>query len=1122
MVSFQVYDVRLNDRYEKGLDEGDRDKILQEEFMSHVTPKSLDKKPGCVAYIFGRTEDGKSVCSRVEGITPRLYYFMDAKDTVSRITSEISKVVGRFLPKGGHLWSKECLFAHDYGYEPDPESPSGRQVHRYCEVSFPSLRSWRAACKSSKTEEFKRLQKDIQEKQLLVSKAAATLEAHPEDEGRYKKFHGTLKKELDILLKRQTLQKEQWEEWLRDNGGGVDEDVEVGRIAQEWFVQPVTRFMHESGITPSRWYEVPAKFPSTHKVSTCDLEFVNEPDDFKRLDNDMDAPYKKLFYDIETTGLDPETKKVIQVSLVFSSQNAAKKKFIVCLHKMAPFKDGTIRVECDDERGILRAVRKIIVNEDPDFVVSYNGVNFDNHFLNVRAQQGSVEEVEDFYYMSRLMCYKCRCVDLQLASSGMGDNLLRYFDMPGRGNFDWYVILKRTMTSEPSYKLNHFAKKYCGKQKDELASPLTWKTTTVANVGEKGIKLDIVGLGELLQQRTVNCEAVLQQAEWEGFPGHEEDVLETHYVEHGGQFWRPLNYGYKAIEPLQHGSDVDRRRLGAYCVNDSDLLDDLDEALTLTTGILQFAGVFGINPEWVYFRGQQIRFVAQLLDRVRTQESVPLLLNKPPEGFHGEGMDGFEGATVNVPDKGFYNKHPVGTLDWKSLYPSIMMAHNLCHSTWIQHIDAYVEKFGWDGVVKHVIDETMTTYFIHKTKHKGILPSILEDLLAKRSAAKKMVKFHSNEAKKYEPTTPEHKRHKLLSNVFDGRQLALKVACNSVYGACGASVESGGKYPCMAISATVTSEGRQAMVIKKDILPKLFPGCKIVYGDTDSVMIIFEGVEDVEACAELCHKAADEVTKHFEDLDLKPMELEFEKIYFPYLLENKKRYVGLKWEPGSNGKMECKGVDAKGVETEKRDTLPFTKDIMHEVVDSLMYRRDEKEAWNRFDRKMEELINDKVPMDKLILKKNLSGKAEKKSDTIAHAAVNRKRREREAGSEAAVNEQVEYVIVNGHKKSKTTDMAEDPVYAREQGLKLNRLWYFEHAIKEPIGKIFECFPNMDYEYKCKLYSQRLDAARLGMTGNNALSAMLKKRVDGDSSSSTLKAVSHVPRPVAPPPKRKKK
>jgi DNA polymerase delta subunit 1 len=44
------------------------------------------------------------------------------------------------------------------------------------------------------------------------------------------------------------------------------------------------------------------------------------------------------------------------------------------------------------------------------------------------------------------------------------------------------------------------------------------------------------------------------------------------------------------------------------------------------------------------------------------------------------GEDQYEGATVIDPNKGYYKK-PIATLDFSSLYPSIMMAHNLCYTT---------------------------------------------------------------------------------------------------------------------------------------------------------------------------------------------------------------------------------------------------------------------------------------------------------------------------------------------------------------------------------------------------------------------------------------------------------
>lgn len=60
----------------------------------------------------------------------------------------------------------------------------------------------------------------------------------------------------------------------------------------------------------------------------------------------------------------------------------------------------------------------------------------------------------------------------------------------------------------------------------------------------------------------------------------------------------------------------------------------------------------------------------------------------------------------------------------------------------------------------------------------------------------------------------------------------------------------------------------------------------VIYGDTDSVMVKF-GVKTLEEAMRLGQEAAEYVTSKF----IKPIKLEFEKVYFPYLLINKKRFV---------------------------------------------------------------------------------------------------------------------------------------------------------------------------------------------------------------------------------------
>jgi DNA polymerase delta subunit 1 len=84
----------------------------------------------------------------------------------------------------------------------------------------------------------------------------------------------------------------------------------------------------------------------------------------------------------------------------------------------------------------------------------------------------------------------------------------------------------------------------------------------------------------------------------------------------------------------------------------------------------------------------------------------------------------------------------------------------------------------------------------------------------------------------------------------------------------------------------------------------------VIYGDTDSVMVKF-GTEDRSEAMRLGEEAAALVSKKF----VSPIKLEFEKIYHPYLLMNKKRYAGMYWtNPEKPDKM-----DAKGIETVRRD-----------------------------------------------------------------------------------------------------------------------------------------------------------------------------------------------------------
>jgi DNA polymerase delta subunit 1 len=161
---------------------------------------------------------------------------------------------------------------------------------------------------------------------------------------------------------------------------------------------------------------------------------------------------------------------------------------------------------------------------------------------------------------------------------------------------------------------------------------------------------------------------------------------------------------------------------------------------------------------------------------------------------------------------------------------------------------------------------------------KGLLTQILEELRCQEECEKELAV----------ETDPFKKA------VLNGRQLALKISANSVYGITGATV---GKLPCLAIASSTTSYGRQMIEKTKEEVEARYTiangyshDAQVIYGDTDSVMVKF-GPKELDKAMDLGRDAASYVSAKF----ILPIKLEFEKVYFPYLLINKKRYAGLYW-----------------------------------------------------------------------------------------------------------------------------------------------------------------------------------------------------------------------------------
>ncbi|KAL0270218.1 UNVERIFIED_CONTAM: hypothetical protein PYX00_007691 [Menopon gallinae] len=479
---------------------------------------------------------------------------------------------------------------------------------------------------------------------------------------------------------------------------------------------------------------------------------------------------------------------------------------------------------------------------------------------------------------------------------------------------------------------------------------------------------------------------------------------------------------HSIISDLQNGNEQTRRRLAVYCLKDAYLPLRLLDKLMCIINYMEMARVTGVSLASLHTRGQQIKVVSQLLRKAKEKGFVM------PTYQINASDEQYEGATVIEPKKGYY-ADPIATLDFSSLYPSIMMAHNLCYTTLLQKGVKEKLNLSPDKYSKTPADY----FFVKKSVRKGLLPEILENLLDARKKAKADLKNETDPLKR---------------KVLDGRQLALKISANSVYGFTGAQV---GKLPCLEISSSVTAYGRTMIEQTKAAVEERYTlgnGYKhnavVIYGDTDSVMIKF-GNETLEECMELGKEAAEYVSSKF----IKPIKLEFEKVYFPYLLINKKRYAGLYFtRTDTYDKMDCKGL-----ETVRRDNAPLVANVITTCLQKILIDRNPDGAVTYAKKVIADLLCNRIDVSQLVITKELT-----RNDYAAkqaHVELAQKMKKRDPGTAPKLGDRVPYVICCASKGTPAYMKAEDPIFVLENSVPIDFNYYLENQLAKPLTRIFE-------------------------------------------------------------------
>ena len=464
-----------------------------------------------------------------------------------------------------------------------------------------------------------------------------------------------------------------------------------------------------------------------------------------------------------------------------------------------------------------------------------------------------------------------------------------------------------------------------------------------------------------------------------------------------------------------------------YCIKDTELPHRISEKICMIQNLVEMAKATWVPLSYLSERGQQIKVFSQLARKARELGfMIPTLYSKATSD------EKYQGATVLDAQTGAYYG-PITALDFASLYPSIMRAHNLCYSSLV--IDprfANVPGITYEQYGPYRFAQALRAEDGTMLPVPSLLPAILNELAAFRKKAKKLMAQAEG--------TP-------MEAVYNGQQLAYKISMNSIYGFTGATK---GMLPCVAIASTVTMRGRQMIEETKNYVEEHFPGAKVRYGDTDSVMVEFDvqgrkGQEAIDYSWELGEQASEQCSKLFKA----PNDLELEKVYCPYFLYSKKRYAAKMYEKKGDA-VVFKKIDVKGLQVVRRDTCMYVRGVLKQLLNLVLNSEDPRPAIEYARTSAKTLLKGKVDPKELTMSKQLGSDYKTR---VPHVEVRDKIRKRAPGSEPQNGDRVAFLITKV--PGLLCDKAEDPSWVTEKKIPLDYVYYFEHQLVKPVCDLLE-------------------------------------------------------------------
>lgn len=653
-------------------------------------------------------------------------------------------------------------------------------------------------------------------------------------------------------------------------------------------VPTIVKYIIERKFDSAGWITVKQIFPAGRPkdYSTCKYSIYTKPSFISKCtDISPDILVDPLIcaFDIELHSTNrksaspkPEISEnvITMISLTFGrlTQSITEwKTYVITLFVGNKDPNNAVVIDCQgSEKKLIVEFIKLVKREKPDIFTGYNINGFDWSCILTRAEIIDGDEkltmhlekrekktygslAKKLFTMGKLKYAPGKLVDLSWASSARGKQEIKYIKSTGIFNFDIYPEIRFNHTL-PTYKLSYVADKFLDNQKKEdMPYQQMFAIFDMVEVLERN--LENVGTGKTVLTVELAKKLIISKTT-------PEELLKIEgMTNHVADFYKQL----KECTKLKHVVETARSfmlLLLKYVIQDARICPELMKFLNSLTSLWENANISNCPASYIYEKGQQIKVLAQYVNVAYNKNFVVPFYQKVKDVVkidddeEDDGKKNYQGATVLKVKKGLYRR--IAVLDFASLYPSIMMAYNICHTQlvpegdntpdeecniakWSEHIrcEHDPEKRKKKKGEKAYCGDHCYRWRKHhgQDDKKGILPTFLENLKKQRAIVKKAMGEKQaiwNTFKKRETELTDEEKKEMLHiyrvvSVLNARQLAIKIQSNSSYGFLGATT---GYFPLIEGAASVTYYGRCAIMKTITLVEEKYKGAEVIYGDS--------------------------------------------------------------------------------------------------------------------------------------------------------------------------------------------------------------------------------------------------------------------------------------------------